>query len=94
VKTHLATDEAAKRLRSSSGAATNWPAPGRVKGGSLKVFKVPGLPGEDRYRRLIEEDGTPVLNDKLARQDRERQRGRILCQANLVSADRQGNAAA
>jgi hypothetical protein len=39
------------------------------------VFEVyPGLSGEDRYRRLIEENGKPVPAEKLARQDRERQK--------------------
>src|SRR5262249_14522588 len=33
-----------------------------------------GLPGEDRYRRLIEENGKPVPSDKLAEQDRDRQK--------------------
>ena len=47
---------------------------GRVNDESVKVFEVyPGLPGEDRYRRLIAEDGTPVPPKKLADQDRERQ---------------------
>jgi hypothetical protein len=48
-------------------------ASGRSKGEAVKVFEVyPGLPGEDRYRRLIEEDGKPVAADKLAQQDRGR----------------------
>ena len=48
-------------------------ASGRSKDEAVKVFEVyPGLPGEDRYRRLIEEDGKPVSADKLARQDRGR----------------------
>jgi DNA-binding TFAR19-related protein (PDSD5 family) len=39
------------------------------------VFEVyPGLPGEDRYRRLIEEHGKPVPPDTLAKHDRQRQR--------------------
>ena len=56
-------------------------ASGRATEEAVKVFEVyPGLPGEDRYRRLIEEDGKPVPPDKLAQQDRERQqRRRILC---------------
>ena len=49
-------------------------ASGRVTSESVKVFEVyPGLPGEERYRRLIEEDGRRLVPDKLARQDRERQ---------------------
>src|SRR4030095_3406915 len=50
-------------------------ASGRTTEEAVKVFEVyPGLPGEDRYRRLIGEDGKPVPSDKLAQQDRERQR--------------------
>ncbi len=47
---------------------------GRVTSESVKVFEVyPGLPGEPRYRRLIEENGKGVAADKLAAQDRNRQ---------------------
>jgi hypothetical protein len=46
---------------------------GRVTDETTRVFEVyPGLEGEQRYRRLIEEDGRPVPSDKLAKQDRER----------------------
>lgn len=46
---------------------------GRAKTEVVKVFEVsPGLPGEDRYRRLIEENGRPVSPDKLANEDRKR----------------------
>jgi hypothetical protein len=34
----------------------------------------PGLPGEERYRRLVEENGRRVMPDALAQQDRERQK--------------------
>src|SRR5713226_5795556 len=48
---------------------------GRPQVESVKVFEdYPGLPGEDRYRRLIEEDGNPVPQSKLAQQDHERQK--------------------
>src|SRR5690349_13394505 len=48
---------------------------GRVNDESVKVFEVyPGLPGKDRYRRLIVEDGKPVEPRKLADADRERQK--------------------
>ena len=77
VKKHLATDEARQ-----SGYTFNerrveqrLDASGRTTEEAVKVFEVyPGLPGEDRYRRLIEEDGKPVPPDKLAQRDRERQR--------------------
>ena len=48
---------------------------GRVTSESSKVFEVyPGLGGEDRYRRLIEEDGKRLSAAALAKQDRERQK--------------------
>src|SRR5882672_1452840 len=48
---------------------------GKPTSESVKVFEVyPGLPGEDRYRRLIEEDGKPVPPAKLASNDRGRQK--------------------
>jgi hypothetical protein len=50
-------------------------AAGRVLHTSQKVFEVyPGIPGEDRYRRLIEEDGRPTPPEKLASEDRARQK--------------------
>jgi hypothetical protein len=46
---------------------------GRVTSETAKVFEVyPGLDGEERYWRLIEENGKPVPPAKLAEQDRER----------------------
>ncbi len=46
---------------------------GRPVEESVKVFEShPGLPGERRWRRLVEEDGVPVPPAELARQDRER----------------------
>jgi len=48
---------------------------GRSRGESVKVFEsYPGFPGEERWERLIAEDGRPVPPEELARQDRERQR--------------------
>ena len=48
---------------------------GRVKSESVKVFEVyPGLPGEEPYRRLIEEDGVPVPAPKLEQRDRDRRK--------------------
>jgi hypothetical protein len=72
VKKHLATDEERqsgyvfneRRVEQKVNAA------GRVTSQSVRVYEVyPGLPGEDRYRRLIEEDGRPVAASKLAQQD-------------------------
>ena len=72
VRKHLATDE-----ERQSGYVFNERrieqkvnATGRITDESVKVYEVyPGLPGEDRYRRLIEEDGRPTPPDALARQD-------------------------
>ncbi len=48
---------------------------GRVSDESIKVYEVyPGLPGQDRYRRLVEEDGRPTPPDTLAKVDRERRK--------------------
>ena len=48
---------------------------GKVTAESVKVFEVyPGLPGEDAYRRLVEENGRPVPPEALANADRERQK--------------------
>ena len=77
VKKHLATDEERqsgyvfneRRVEQKVNAA------GRVTGESVKVYEVyPGLPGEDRYRRLIEEDGRSTPPDRLARQDTDRRK--------------------
>ena len=47
---------------------------GRTREESVKVVEsYPGLPGEQRWERLIAEDGRPVPPEELARQDRERQ---------------------
>jgi hypothetical protein len=47
---------------------------GHTRKETVKVFEsYPGLPGEERWERLIAEDGQPVLPEKLSRQDRERQ---------------------
>ena len=46
---------------------------GRTREESVKVVEsYPGLPGEERWERLISEDGRPVPPEELARQDRER----------------------
>ena len=77
VKKHLATDEerqsgyvfTERRVEQKVNAA------GRVTDESVKVYEVyPGLPGENRYLRLIEEDGRPTPPDRLAKQDAERRK--------------------
>jgi hypothetical protein len=76
VKKHLATDEERqsgymfieKRVEQRLDGA------GRTTSESVSVFEVyPGLPGQDRYRRLIEEHGKPVPPETLASNDRKRQ---------------------
>ena len=76
VRTRLATDEERQSGYTFEERRTEQKVDGngRVTSESAKVFEVyPGLPGEPRYRRLIEEHGRHLVPDKLARQDRERQ---------------------
>ena len=76
VKKHLATDEERQSgyMFVERRTEQKVDGSGRTTSESVKVFEVyPGLPGEERYRRLVEEDGRPLVADKLARQDRERQ---------------------
>jgi hypothetical protein len=77
VKKHLATDEERqsgyvfneRRVEQKVNGA------GRVTGESVKVYEVyPGLPGENRYLRLVEEDGRATPPNRLAKQDAERRK--------------------
>src|SRR5262245_48400117 len=93
VKKHLATDEERqsgyvfneRRVEQKVNAA------GRVTSESIKVYEVyPGLPDEDRYRRLIEEDGRPTPPGKLAKQDSERRKqAEEYARKQAVSSERQ-----
>jgi hypothetical protein len=77
VKKHLATDEERQSgyMFIERRTEQKVDSTGRPTSESVKVFEVyPGLPGESRYRRLIEENGQHVVADHLARQDRERQK--------------------
>jgi hypothetical protein len=69
---------------------------GRVSEQTVKVFEVyPGLPGEEQYFRLIEEDGRPVPPADLEKRDRERQRKverYAREQAEMSAGDRQKQA--
>ena len=88
VKTHLATDEERQSGYSfmERRVEQKLDGSGRTRGESVKVFEVyPGLPGEDRYRRLVEENGTRVRPDQLAKQDRERQK-RVEAYARKVAS--------
>jgi len=96
VKKHLATDEERqsgyvfneRRLEQKVNAA------GRVTDESVKVYEVyPGLPGEERYRRLIEEDGRPIPTSRLARQDTDRQKkAEEYARKQAVASERQKEA--
>ena len=75
VKKHLATDEERQSSYTYIERRTEQKvdSSGRPTSESVKVYEVyPGLPGEERYRRLIEENGRRIEPDKLARQDRDR----------------------
>jgi hypothetical protein len=77
VKVHLATDDERQSgyMYVERRIDQNIDAAGRTRSEDATVAEVyPGLPGEDRYRRVIEEDGKPVPAEKLARQDRERRK--------------------
>ena len=77
VKMRLATDEERQSgfMFTERRVEQKLDAAGQLKGEEVKVFEVyPGLPGEHRYRRLIEENGKPVSTVELAKQDRERQK--------------------
>jgi hypothetical protein len=77
VKTHLATDEERQSgyMFIERRTEQKLDGSGRPRDESVRVFEVyPGLPGEDAYRRLIEEDSKPVPRTKLAAQDRGRQK--------------------
>jgi hypothetical protein len=77
VREHLATDEERQSgyMFIERRTEQKLDGSGRPKDEAVKVFEVyPGLPGEDRYRRLIEEDGKPVPEGKLATLDRKRRK--------------------
>ena len=77
VKTKLASDETLQcgYMYNERTTTEKIDGSGRTVHQSAKLFEVyPGLPGEAPYRRLIEEDGHPVPADKLASEDRKRQR--------------------
>jgi len=77
VKKHLATDEERQSgyMFIERRTEQRLDGSGRATSESVKVFEVyPGLPGQDRYRRLIEEDGKPLSAAKLAQRDRDRQK--------------------
>ena len=77
VKTHLATDDERQSgyVFTERRVEQKIDAEGRVTDESVKVYEVhPGLPGENRYRRLIEENGRTVPSGSLAKRDAERRK--------------------
>src|SRR5918992_1837458 len=77
VRKHLATDEERQSgyMFVERRIEQKLDASGRPVSESTKVFEVyPGLPGEERYRRLVEENGRRIMPDKLAQNDRDRQK--------------------
>jgi hypothetical protein len=77
VRKHLATDEERQSgyVYVERRTEQKVDSSGRPTSESVKTYEVyPGLPGQNRYRRLIEEDGRRITPDQLARQDRERQK--------------------
>ena len=96
VKKHLATDEERqsgyvfneRRVEQKVNGA------GRVTDESVKVYEVyPGLPGENRYRRLIEEDGRPTPPDRLAKQDTTRRKqAEEYARKQAIASERQKDA--
>jgi hypothetical protein len=76
VRKHLATDEERQSSYTYTERRTEQKvdSSGRPTSESVKVYEVyPGLPGEPRYRRLIEADGRRIAPDQIARKDRDRQ---------------------
>jgi hypothetical protein len=76
VRTHLATDEERQSSYTYIERRTEQKvdSSGRPTSESVKVYEVyPGLPGQERYRRLIEENGQTIAPETLARKDRDRQ---------------------
>lgn len=77
VKSKLATDESLQSgyVYNERTITEKVDGSGRTVHTSTKLLEVyPGLPGEAPYRRVIEEDGHPVPAEKLASEDRKRQR--------------------
>jgi hypothetical protein len=77
VRKHLATDEERQSgyVYVERRTEQKVDSSGRPTSETVKVYEIyPGLPGQQRYRRLIEENGRRLMPDQIARQDRERQK--------------------
>jgi hypothetical protein len=96
VKKHLATDEERQSgyVFNERRVEQKVNADGRVTSQTVRVYEVyPGLPGEDRYRRLIEENGRPVAPARLAQQDAERRKqAEEYARKQTVASERQKEA--
>ena len=96
VKKRLATDEERQSgyVFTERRRERKVNAEGRVTSESVKVYEVyPGLPGEDRYRRLIEEDGRAIPPAKLAKEDVERRKqAEEYVRRQAVASERQKDA--
>jgi DNA-binding TFAR19-related protein (PDSD5 family) len=76
VKSHLATDQERQSgyMFIEKRTEQTLDGSGGIKDQTVSVFEVyPGLPGQERYRRLIEEHGKPVPAATLTKNDRKRQ---------------------
>lgn len=77
VKRHLATDASLQSgyVFTERRTEQRVNGDGRVTSEHVRVYEtLPGLPGEGRQQRLVEEDGRPVPAARLARDDEERRR--------------------
>ena len=75
VRKHLATDEERQSgyVYVERRTEQKVDSSGRPTSESVKTYEIyPGLPGQQRYRRLVEDNGRQIAPDQLARQDRER----------------------
>lgn len=92
VKARLATDDVRQSgyLYDERTTQEKLDGNGRVVHSSEKLYEIyPGLLGEDRYRRLLEEDGRRVPADQLASEDRKRQRAAEAYAKVLATSDGQ-----
>jgi hypothetical protein len=77
VRKHLQTDEDRQSayMYVQTERRHGFDRKGNPQRDSVKVIEsYPGLPGEDRWDRVISENGQPTPADELAKQDRERQK--------------------
>src|SRR5262245_22681922 len=94
VRKHLETDDQRQQGYTyvETRRQTKLDKSGRPQGESVKVMEsYPGFPGEDRWERVISEDGKPTPAAELARQDRKRQEAAeafVRAQSRQTASDR------